>query len=40
MKKILYLIYYIKFKLEHEKGMNPACFDEWLNNEYFYRNED
>lgn len=34
MRKILYLIYYIKFKFEHEKGMKPVCFSEWLNNEY------
>ena len=34
MKKIKYLIYVITYYLQHEKGMTPACYDEWLNNEY------
>lgn len=37
MKKIKYIIYFIRFKLEHEKGMRPVCFGEWLNNEYLYK---
>ena len=37
MKKIRYFIYYIKYKLTHEKGMSPAYFNEWLNNEYLYK---
>jgi len=34
MKRIKYLIYYIRYKFEHEKTMSPVCFNEWLDNEY------
>jgi hypothetical protein len=34
MKKILYFIYYIRYKLEHGKEMTPVCYNEWLDNEY------
>ncbi len=34
MKKIKYLIYTLKFKLQHGKDMTPVCFNEWLDNEY------
>lgn len=34
MKKIFYIIYCIKYKFTHEKGMTPACYNEWLDWEY------
>lgn len=35
MKKIKYIIYYVKHKIQH-KGMKmtPVCYNEWLDNEY------
>ena len=35
MKKLLYLGYLIKWHIEHfNEGMKPACYSEWLDNEY------
>ena len=35
MKKLLYLGYLIKWYITHfNQGMEPACYNEWLDNEY------
>ena len=34
MKKIKYLLYVAKYYIQHERGMTPACYNEWLDNEY------
>jgi len=44
MLRLKYLIYKIKWKLEHRgplfEGMEPVCFSEWYYNEYeAYRGE-
>lgn len=40
MKRILYVVYRVKFFFEHlEYGMRgqcPVCYNEWLDNEYEY----
>jgi len=35
MKKLPYLKYLIEWHIEHfNQGMKPACYNEWLDNEY------
>ena len=38
MKRFLYILFIIKWKIDHIKkdfkGMKHPCFNEWKNNEY------
>lgn len=40
MKRLLYVVYRIKFFFEHleygMRGQSPVCYNEWLDNEYEY----
>lgn len=38
MKRLLFILYLLQWHLTHfgrkYKGMEPSCFEEWLDNEY------
>lgn len=38
MKRFMYILYLLQWHLTHfgkgYKGMEPSCFEEWIDNEY------
>lgn len=34
VRRFLYLHYVIKYYITHEKGNYPACYNEWIDNEF------